>query len=451
MAPSASVPPLSNAQPYRPTPSASSSFGSISSDDSHFLNTLPSAMIGDFPVSDFYPWRDSNSDQSWDQQPLSDRHATAHFDSTAHTHSRLGFCNDQARRSLLELPQQSAGDQASHSARSPTLLTGPVDTSDFEHVEDMHWACSVTEYDDDAASPATVDTHSSGPRTPASSQHGGALVHPYADRKHDIVPKVETAFDPFPSASPMPSLMPAINPENMSAQGHTLPNAASFGHITLAAAFPQPPMWPMTAITPHGAYHTHTHGLPTGGPGLVTNYDLYQGVHPSAVQPVFPTEPDTFEDLGGTSPDNSPENFSESESEVDADDKLDEDMNDRALHDAQARRDRDKYLLKMRNEGFSYKEIKRRGNFREAESTLRGRVRVLTKDKADRVRRPEWTEDDLRLLDRAVSRFSGTHGRGRGRDGGRLPWKKVAEYLVQHGSSYHFAAATCARKWKEIE
>lgn len=62
------------------------------------------------------------------------------------------------------------------------------------------------------------------------------------------------------------------------------------------------------------------------------------------------------------------------------------------------------------------------------------------------------THSQLQILDDAVTRFSGSQGpgRGRGREGGRLPWKKVSDYLLHHGSTYHFAAATCARKWKEL-
>jgi hypothetical protein len=59
---------------------------------------------------------------------------------------------------------------------------------------------------------------------------------------------------------------------------------------------------------------------------------------------------------------------------------------------------RDQYLLDRREEGYTYKDIKVMGNFSEAESTLRGRVRVLTKDRSERVRRPVWTESDVSAL-----------------------------------------------------
>ena len=56
---------------------------------------------------------------------------------------------------------------------------------------------------------------------------------------------------------------------------------------------------------------------------------------------------------------------------------------------------RDRYILEMRRQGLSYREIKRRGGFHEAESTLRGRVRMITKPVSERVRRPGWTDHDV--------------------------------------------------------
>lgn len=65
------------------------------------------------------------------------------------------------------------------------------------------------------------------------------------------------------------------------------------------------------------------------------------------------------------------------------------------------RRTRDQYLLACRAEGMSYKEIKMAGNLPEAESTLRGRYRVLTKGVQVRSKRPK-------RLEREESRRSST-------------------------------------------
>mgnify|MGYP003636370100 CR=1 FL=1 len=72
----------------------------------------------------------------------------------------------------------------------------------------------------------------------------------------------------------------------------------------------------------------------------------------------------------------------------------------RTVSDAQAlrgREARDEFLVNSKLAGMSYKDIRRQGNFTEAESTLRGRFRTLTKDKKQRVRNPEWEDNDVSL------------------------------------------------------
>ncbi|EAA29802.1 hypothetical protein GE21DRAFT_4956 [Neurospora crassa] len=75
-------------------------------------------------------------------------------------------------------------------------------------------------------------------------------------------------------------------------------------------------------------------------------------------------------------------------------------------HLKRARAEQDALLVKLRNQGKSYKQIRQIGRFTEAESTLRGRYRTLTKSREQRVRRPEWTDKDLRLLEKAVREFA---------------------------------------------
>ena len=65
--------------------------------------------------------------------------------------------------------------------------------------------------------------------------------------------------------------------------------------------------------------------------------------------------------------------------------------------DLDERSAKNRFLVKNRNDGMSYKEIKELGGFSEAVSTLRGRYRMLTKHASERVRRPEWTDLDVRL------------------------------------------------------
>ncbi len=58
---------------------------------------------------------------------------------------------------------------------------------------------------------------------------------------------------------------------------------------------------------------------------------------------------------------------------------------------------KDEDLIRLRQAGISYRDIKVKGKFTEAESTLRGRFRTLTKDKDQRVRKPQWRTKDVRL------------------------------------------------------
>lgn len=58
----------------------------------------------------------------------------------------------------------------------------------------------------------------------------------------------------------------------------------------------------------------------------------------------------------------------------------------------------------------------------------------------------------MRLLRRGVARAKklrseGAYNRTRSN---KLPWKFIAEYVEDHGASYSFAAATCAKKWEEM-
>jgi hypothetical protein len=56
---------------------------------------------------------------------------------------------------------------------------------------------------------------------------------------------------------------------------------------------------------------------------------------------------------------------------------------------------KDQFLIESKLAGMSYREIREKGNFSEAESTLRGRFRTLTKEKGKRVRKPEWEDEDV--------------------------------------------------------
>ncbi|KAJ2894203.1 uncharacterized protein MKZ38_007843 [Zalerion maritima] len=110
------------------------------------------------------------------------------------------------------------------------------------------------------------------------------------------------------------------------------------------------------------------------------------------------------------------------------------------------RRRKDQYLVKCKLAGVPYRQIKINGNFSEAESTLRGRFRTLTKKKEERVRKPEWSLGDLRLLKQAVLALCA----GGDMVNPKISWKAVAEYITENGGSYQFGYATCRKKWDEV-
>ncbi|ORY63399.1 uncharacterized protein BCR38DRAFT_486145 [Pseudomassariella vexata] len=107
---------------------------------------------------------------------------------------------------------------------------------------------------------------------------------------------------------------------------------------------------------------------------------------------------------------------------------------------------KDEFLIKHKRAGMTYREIRKKGKFIEAESTLRGRYRTLTKPKETRVRKPEWEESDIRLLKKAVRKLA----KGDDLETAKIPWKQVAEYIAEHGGSYHFGNATCRKRWDDL-
>ncbi|KAI0976255.1 hypothetical protein F4678DRAFT_456578 [Xylaria arbuscula] len=106
---------------------------------------------------------------------------------------------------------------------------------------------------------------------------------------------------------------------------------------------------------------------------------------------------------------------------------------------------KNRFLVESKRAGMTYRDIRRKGGFTEAESTLRGRFRTLTKNKEQRVRKPEWQDKDIRLLKKAVRKLAKGD-----KNAARVPWKQVATYIYEHDGSYHFGNATCRKKWDEL-
>ncbi|KAK4507010.1 hypothetical protein PRZ48_000744 [Zasmidium cellare] len=312
---------------------------------------------------------------------------------------------------------------------SPALpaLSYKVDTSKYEHVDYQDYITRPMEYE--SSSPSTIETESNGPPTPVTgSPFRASFDDPFmGPRRDSAVAKVETA--PLQAA-------PQVVLNNASLTAPTC-------HVPLSVIFNEAQYHP-SAESSSFALHSHAHG------GLVNNMAAYQGFRDTSTQPTLAT--DSF-DMSST--DSVPDldlldatSEEDSDTESDSEHSSELEASDRAVSEATHRRERDRYLLKMREKGYSYREIKRRGRFTEAESTLRGRVRVMTKHKSERVRKPVWKANDVRLLHDAIDIFVDSES---ARDNhGRIPWKKISDWMKENGSSYTFAGATCARKWKAL-
>ncbi|KAJ4329424.1 hypothetical protein N0V84_000058 [Fusarium piperis] len=124
-------------------------------------------------------------------------------------------------------------------------------------------------------------------------------------------------------------------------------------------------------------------------------------------------------------------------------------IHDIPLPDHSSSSSRDDYLKTCRELGFSYRQIKEVGGFTEAESTLRGRYRTLTKPANARVRHPTWKQDDIVLLRNVV--YNWYIDTGNQLDSNvRPPWKELAQKMANQGSSYHFGSGTVSKMWKTV-
>ncbi|KAI1335698.1 hypothetical protein F5Y15DRAFT_428000 [Xylariaceae sp. FL0016] len=128
---------------------------------------------------------------------------------------------------------------------------------------------------------------------------------------------------------------------------------------------------------------------------------------------------------------------------------------ERSTTDAE-RAAKDELLVRRKEEGVSYRQIREEGGFTEAESTLRGRYRTLTKSREERVRKPEWQDRDIRLLKKAVrekgvvSATKSSKNAEQSWPPTKISWKEVGKYIKENGGSYHFGNATCRKKWDEL-
>lgn len=239
----------------------------------------------------------------------------------------------------------------------PTVLPYDVDTSKYENVPMEDWLTARVECDD-ASSPSSAHTEAIGPITPESQED---LFSDWSANSFFN----QSFTTPFGSVTDY-----AFN--GASSTANHLPPTGLYA----------------TNGQPNNLYHglpsqTHTFNK------LLEPFDfstaLNRNTEPASVSPKDIEQPTSLQSSFTTDETVSSPAYSNGESEGSPED----------YEDHEVRQQRDEFLLEMRNKGHSYKEIKRLGKFTEAESTLRGRVRVLTKEKSQRVRKPKWEAQDV--------------------------------------------------------
>ena len=249
----------------------------------------------------------------------------------------------------------------------PSVLEQAVNVQHFSPVSDDDWARASIEYE--GTSPASIQSSADSPMTPGSS-NGSFSFTDHVVR--DVSYADNTAMRSFfgreaGEAKPaLPMLMPAM-PQATPSQPLGFPQATE-GYTY--AGLPQIHQLPMPAA-PYG--YTSLHELA----------DAYPRARQLTATSPQPTVSDT---VTGRIP-------SEHGSTISHTSSSDAPSDGAVSDDYGAKRDR--ALLEGRAANWPYGRIKSYYNLRDADSTLRGRYRVLTKDKEERPRRPQWTAHDV--------------------------------------------------------
>ncbi|KAK3720157.1 hypothetical protein LTR37_003981 [Vermiconidia calcicola] len=290
---------------------------------------------------------------------------------------------------------------------TPMVLSSEVDVSKYENVPVEDWVMAPTAYS--PSSPSATDSFRSGPYTPisdyGSSSAGPCFEQHYGQNVSGAINN--TGYPPFSRNGSITSQLPVFFPNSFAADAPWYTRTGSSDNT-----------FPCYAPVPSSTYmdfQSSSHEPDSASPQDIERPVSSQCAHSSS------------------SASSSPASFI-------ADDTVAE------------RQQRNELLVEMRRKGHSYREIKRLGDFKEAESTLRGRVRMLTKEKWERVRKPQWKHRDVTLLRRAVKYYVREDAASpcSRRGAKKMPWKKVSEWMHERGSSYFFAPATCAKKWEEL-
>ncbi|KAK0271706.1 hypothetical protein LTR91_003788 [Friedmanniomyces endolithicus] len=326
-------------------------------------------------------------------------------------------------------PQRSTHPGTGLRLQVPGVLADEIKTEDFSPISDDDWAHASIEYE--VPSPASAASMADSPVTPEFS--GGA--ESYNDRflggglhvnnLAGLACAQEIDFGAKPFIPPgRHSAAPAAL--QLLGYDHDL-GTPMFVHVNSSAD-----PYAETIL----AAADQTYGLPTFHSGRIS--DAHLSAHQPMMQPPIFAGRDMFRGSHLSLSDSDDASSLRSRPS----DQKPVVLVSTAEETARAR-ERDEILVQRRSEGWTYRKIKDHYRFPEAEPTLRGRHRMLTKEKEERVRRPVWTRRDVQLLRRAVAHFEATCR-------GKMPWKKVGDWVREHGGSYRFGGSTCAKKWDQL-
>ncbi|KAK3109716.1 hypothetical protein LTR53_016729, partial [Teratosphaeriaceae sp. CCFEE 6253] len=262
------------------------------------------------------------------------------------------------------------------SIQIPGVLANVVKTDDFSPISDDDWAHASIEYE--AASPASATSMTDSPVTPGLE---GSSQESYTERffseGHHANNSVALAYAQGLGCDEKPFTPPP--PPYTGPPGHYLDAALAQLHAG------ETPIAPFA--DPYLGYHMGVYGH-TLQAQPAPQHRSFPGSAFAPPQPGLPSShpgDETF--LGG--------HVSMSDSEDSGSQRSGASIGALAPHargsvsdDESAGNERDAILVQRRREGWTYRKIKEHYKFSEAEPTLRGRHRMLTKDKEERVRRP---------------------------------------------------------------
>lgn len=248
-----------------------------------------------------------------------------------------------------------------------------VDTSQYDHVRPEDWYQSSIE---GLGSPSTIDTP--GAYTPGPNE----LPH------HHGLPALGTSF--------------GSNDSEMFTSDHAYLFGAGPTHGSKAE--------PRHVPDQYGALNgLGITGLPAGPHNSSASFRGAYGNRPDSMLAVVPPD-DVFRQPSIASASSYRSGLTSSHGSFSSDNGVLSQSEEDPMPETSRRSQRDQQLLKLRlEEHKTYREIKRILKCPEAESTLRGRVRVLTKPKESRVRKPEWESGDVRDISMVHSKLQCTY------------------------------------------